>query len=207
AHIAHHDQLTGLANRKLLGQRVAQAVARARRRGTKVAVFFLDLDRFKRVNDTLGHDAGDELLQEVAHRLVGSVRTTDTVARLGGGEFAIVLEELERAEEATLLAGRVLNAFATPFRLKAGEVVTTTSIGIAMFPHNGEAAEDLLKCADSAMYRAKQTGRDNYQFFSEALHAQAVRQIELESSLRDAVENEEFVVYFQPQVNATTLAP
>ncbi len=207
AHIAHHDQLTGLANRKLLGERVQQAIARAQRKHAQVAVFFLDLDRFKLVNDTLGHDAGDQLLQHVAARLLGSVRTTDTVARLGGDEFAIVLEDLDRNEEATLLAGRVLNSFATPFRLNGGEVVTTTSIGIAMFPHNGEHADDLLKCADSAMYRAKQTGRDNYQFFSKELHAQAVKQIELESCLRDAVENEDFIVHYQPQLDARTLRP
>jgi diguanylate cyclase (GGDEF)-like protein len=200
SHIAHHDQLTGLANRVLLSERLSQSLSRARRHSALVAVFFLDLDRFKAINDTLGHDAGDELLREVARRLRGSVRETDTVARLGGDEFAVVLEELVRAEEATLLAQRVLNSFATPFRLSCGEVGTSTSIGIALFPHNGTGVEELLKCADSAMYRAKSTGRDNYQFFSEELHAQAVRQVQLESELRVAIDDEQFVVHFQPQV-------
>lgn len=204
-HIAHHDQLTGLANRVLLSERLSQALSRARRRNTLVAVFFLDLDRFKAVNDTLGHDAGDELLRQVARRLRGSVRETDTVARMGGDEFAVVLEELDRSEEATLLAQRVLNSFATPFRLNCGEVGTSTSIGIALFPHNGKDVEGLLKCADSAMYRAKSTGRDNYQFFSEELHAQAVRQVQLETELRIAVDEEEFLVHFQPQVHLSTL--
>jgi diguanylate cyclase (GGDEF)-like protein len=200
SHIAHHDQLTGLANRVLLSERLSQSLSRARRHSALVAVFFLDLDRFKAINDTLGHDAGDELLREVARRLRGSVRETDTVARLGGDEFAVVLEELVRAEEATLLAQRVLNSFATPFRLSCGEVGTSTSIGIALFPHNGTGVEELLKCADSAMYRAKSTGRDNYQFFSEELHAQAVRQVQLESELRVAIDDEQFLVHFQPQV-------
>lgn len=201
SHIAHHDQLTGLANRVLLGERLGQALSRARRRGALVAVFFLDLDRFKAVNDTLGHDAGDELLRQVAQRLRGSVRETDTVARMGGDEFAIVLEELDRAEEATLLAQRVLNSFATPFKLNCGDVGTSTSVGIALFPHNGKGVEELLKCADSAMYRAKSMGRDNYQFFSEELHAQAVRQVQLETELRIAIDEEEFVVHFQPQLH------
>ncbi len=200
-HIAHHDQLTGLANRVLLSERLSQALSRARRRNALVAVFFLDLDRFKAINDTLGHDAGDELLRQVARRLRGSVRETDTVARMGGDEFAVVLEELERSEEATLLAQRVLNSFATPFTLSCGEVGTSTSIGIALFPHNGKGVEELLKCADSAMYRAKSTGRDNYQFFSQELHAQAVRQVQLETDLRLAIDQDEFVVHFQPQVD------
>ncbi len=200
-HLANHDQLTGLANRMLLGERLEQALLRARRRETLVAVLFLDLDRFKAINDSLGHDAGDELLRQVSARLRGSVRDTDTVARMGGDEFAVVVEELERAEEATLLAQRVLNSFATPFRLSSGEVETSTSIGIGVFPHNGVAVEALLKCADSAMYRAKATGRNNYQFFSEALHAQSVRQIQLENELRIAVADEAFVLHFQPQVS------
>lgn len=205
-HIAHHDQLTGLANRALLSERLGQALSRARRRNRLVAVFFLDLDRFKAINDTLGHDAGDELLRQVSKRLRGSVRETDTVARMGGDEFAVVLEELDRAEEATLLAQRVLNSFATPFKLNCGDVGTSTSIGIALFPHNGKGVEELLKCADSAMYRAKSTGRDNYQFFSEELHAQAVRQVQLETELRIAIDEEEFEVHFQPQLHLGTAA-
>ncbi len=203
-HLAHHDQLTGLANRVLLSERLSQALSRARRRNALIAVFFLDLDRFKAINDTLGHDAGDELLRQVARRLRGSVRETDTVARMGGDEFAVVLEELERSEEATLLAQRVLNSFATPFTLSCGEVGTSTSIGIALFPHNGKGVEELLKCADSAMYRAKSTGRDNYQFFSQELHAQAVRQVQLETELRIAIDQEEFVVHFQPQLDMSS---
>lgn len=200
-HLAHHDQLTGLANRVLLAERLSEALSRARRNQTLVAVYFLDLDRFKAINDTLGHAAGDELLQQVARRLRGSVRETDTVARLGGDEFAVVFEGLVRPEEATLLAQRILNSFATPFKLDCGEVGTSTSIGVALFPHNGQGVEELLKCADSAMYRAKSTGRDNYQFFSEELHAQAVRRVQLESELRVAIDADEFVLHFQPQLD------
>jgi diguanylate cyclase (GGDEF)-like protein len=200
AHIAHHDPLTELPNRTLLEERLTQAISRARRRGRLAAVFFLDLDRFKPINDSLGHAAGDELLRQVALRLKGSVRETDTVARLGGDEFAVVLEELEGSEEVTLLAQRILNSFATPFRLEQGEVATTTSIGIALHPHNGDSAELLLKRADTAMYRAKSEGRDNYRFYSDELHARAVRQTELETALREAINNEEFELTYQPQV-------
>jgi diguanylate cyclase (GGDEF)-like protein len=199
-HVANHDQLTGLGNRVLLGERLRRTLSRARRKDTQAAVFFLDLDGFKDVNDTLGHDAGDALLRQVAVRLRGSVRDTDTVARLGGDEFAVVLEDLERQDGATLLAQRILNSFATPFRFEDTEVVTSTSIGIAMFPHNGTDVETLLKCADSAMYRAKATGCNNYQFFSEELHAQALRRVRFENDVRQAVASQDFKVHFQPQV-------
>lgn len=200
SHLANHDQLTGLGNRALLAERLKRALSRARRKESLVAVFFLDLDRFKQLNDSLGHDAGDSLLTQVARRLRASVRDTDTVARLGGDEFAVVLEDLERAEGAMLLAQRILNSFATPFRVAGSEVLSSTSIGISMYPHNGVEAEELLKCADAAMYRAKTEGRNNYQFFSEALHARALRQERLEAELREAVEREDFSLEFQPRL-------
>lgn len=205
-HLAHHDPLTGLANRVWLEERLAQSLSRARRRQTLVAVFFLDLDRFKGINDEWGHEAGDELLQQVAGRLRGSIRQSDTVARLGGDEFVIVLEELERTEEATWLARRIINSFATPFQLKVGRVSSSTSVGIALYPHNGESVEALLKCADTAMYRAKACGRERYHFFSEELHARAVRQVQLERELRLAVMRDEFSVHYQPRVCTRTRA-
>jgi diguanylate cyclase (GGDEF)-like protein len=202
AHIAHHDPLTDLPNRALLEERLSQAVYRAKRRGRLAAVFYLDLDRFKPINDSLGHAAGDDLLRQVALRLKGSVRETDTVGRLGGDEFAVVLEELETAEEATLLAQRILNSFATTFQLEEGEVTTTTSIGIALHPHNGDSASGLLKCADAAMYLAKAGGRDNYRFYSQELHARAVEHTRLEAALRVAIVNEEFELAYQPQLRS-----
>lgn len=205
-HLAHHDPLTGLANRAWLEERLTQSLSRARRHQTLVALFFLDLDRFKRVNDEWGHEAGDELLRQVADRLRGSVRQSDTVARLGGDEFVIVLEELERSEEATWLAQRILHAFATPFQLQAGRVDCSTSIGVALYPHNGQSVQALLKCADTAMYRAKASGRERYHFFSESLHARAVRQVQLEGELRRAVMGNEFAVHYQPRVCTRTRA-
>ena len=199
-HLAHHDPLTQLANRSLLDERLEQALIRARRRNSMVAVFYLDLDRFKSINDTLGHHCGDTLLADVARRLVGSVRESDTVAGLGGDEFAILLEELHGANEATRLAQRVLNSFATPFRLRGQGINATTSIGIAVYPENGETPTALLKSAVSAMYRAKEIGRNNYQYFSNELHQKAVRRFELETSLGNAIKKRQFTLYLQPQL-------
>ena len=200
AHIAHHDQLTNLANRTLLLERLNQAIGRAERNGTLIAVLFLDLDRFKGINDTLGHHIGDLLLTEVATRLLDTVRTADTVARLGGDEFAILVEDLADSNTVVLLARRLLNSFATPFVLDGTTVATSTSVGIALYPENGEDIERLLKSADSALYRAKQTGRNDYQFFSEELHERAVRRAQLAQDLELALAANEFVPFFQPQI-------
>ena len=187
AHIAHHDQLTQLANRTLLLERLNQAISRGRRAKSPVAVLFLDLDRFKAINDSLGHHVGERLRTEVARRLAGAVRDADTVARLGGDEFAIVLEELATPDNVTLLAQRLLNSFATPFSLDGIEISTSTSIGIVLHPHNGDDTDQMLKAADSAVYRAKETGRNNYQFFSSELHERAVVRANLEQELERAL--------------------
>jgi diguanylate cyclase (GGDEF)-like protein len=201
AFMAQHDDLTRLANRALVRERLSAVIEAAKAKNIMAGVLFLDLDRFKGVIDSLGHQAGDELLRQVAERLKGCVRETDTVGRLGGDEFAIVLDELSRIDVATALAQRVLNSFATPFTLSDHEVVTTASIGIALYPENGEDPDILLKHADAAMYRAKEAGRNNYQYFGEELHRRAIQRLCMESELRNALDNEEFVVYYQPKVN------
>ena len=201
---AHHDSLTKLANRALLEERLNQAIVRARRKQNWVGVLFLDLDRFKAINDSLGHEVGDQLLTQVAKRLYGSVRELDTVARLSGDEFAIILEDVKNQDMVTSLAQRLLNSFATPFQLGEHEVVTTTSIGIALWPDNGVDTEQLLKSADTAMNRAKETGRNNYQFYGEGLHQRAMRRLQLETELRHAIDAEQFIIHYQPQVDLAT---
>ncbi len=197
--LAHYDQLTGLANRTLFRFELRQALMRGSARGSRTALMLLDLDRFKSVNDSLGHDGGDLLLREVASRLLGSVRELDVVGRLGGDEFAILIGDVSSDEEVLRMAQRVLNSFATPVRLEEREIFTTPSIGIAFAPDNAETEEMLLKYADSAMYRAKDQGRNNYQFFSEELHHKAVRRVQVESELSRAVEHQEFILHYQPQ--------
>jgi len=163
-HMAQHDTLTGLPNRALLADRLAQAVTQARRHDQRVAVMFLDLDRFKAINDTLGHEVGDGLLREVAHRLRGAVRAADTVGRLGGDEFVVVLHEVADAESTAQVAEKILAAFAAPVRVGAHSLTASTSIGIALFPEHADDATALLKCADMAMYLAKRDGRNRYHF-------------------------------------------
>lgn len=170
-YLAHHDQLTGLANRTLLMDRLTRALSHAQRRRELAGLMFIDLDRFKSVNDTLGHAAGDELLQEVSRRLVGSVRDTDTVARMGGDEFAIALEGVVEVEGVRRVAERILNAFATPIRLGDKSLVCSGSIGVAIFPNDASAVDELLKQADVAMYEAKKAGRSGYRFFNRASQA------------------------------------
>ena len=163
-HMAQHDALTGLPNRALLHDRLEQALAQARRHDHRVAVMFLDLDRFKAINDSLGHEVGDELLREVAHRLRGVVRAADTVGRLGGDEFVVVLHEVADAAAAAHVAEKIVAAFAAPVRVGPHELRASTSVGIALYPDDGDAAHDLVRRADAAMYRAKHGGRDRYHF-------------------------------------------
>jgi diguanylate cyclase (GGDEF)-like protein len=172
--LAHFDPLTGLPNRVLCYDRLNQAIALARRNKDKVGVMFLDLDRFKAVNDTLGHLVGDELLRQVAGRLEGCLRTCDTVGRLGGDEFTVVLAELAQPGDAGLVAQKVIDALKQPFSLGSREVFISSSVGIALFPGDGEDAETLLKNADAAMFRAKSLGRSTYCIYTAEMNAQAL---------------------------------
>ena len=203
-YLAHYDGLTGLPNRVLFFDRLQQMLAQARRRGRQAAVMFLDLDRFKVVNDTLGHAVGDELLRNVAQRLSYCIRVGDTVARFSGDEFVLSVNDLKEAEDARHIAQKVLQAFTDPFRLNGHEVFVSTSIGIAMFPSDGEDEQSLLKSADTAMYRAKESGRDNFQFYTREMNARAMYRLELENSLRHALERDEFRLHYQPKACLVT---
>ncbi|HYC46064.1 MAG TPA: EAL domain-containing protein [Burkholderiales bacterium] len=198
-YLAHYDGLTGLPNRVLFFDRLQQTLAQAGRRGVLAAVMFLDLDRFKVVNDTLGHGIGDELLRHVAHRLAGCVRVGDTVARFSGDEFVLIVNDLHSAEDARHIAQKVLQAFTDPFRLGGHEVFVSTSVGISMFPSDCEDEQALLKNADTAMYRAKESGRNNFQFYTREMNARAMYRLELENSLRHALERGEFRLHYQPK--------
>ena len=188
AHLAHHDFLTDLPNRGLLSDRIANAIALARRHGKQRAVLFLDLDRFKQINDSLGHPTGDELLQSVAQRLRACVRGADTVSRQGGDEFVVLLSEIEHAEDAGRSAEKILLALAAPHDIGERQLHVTASIGISIYPDDGPDAETLIRCADTAMYHAKDKGRNNYQFFSQDMNVRAVGRQFLEGNLRRALE-------------------
>ncbi|HXH03622.1 MAG TPA: diguanylate cyclase, partial [Candidatus Competibacteraceae bacterium] len=200
-HLAHHDTLTGLPNRTLLADRLTQSLAHCRRHEQRLAVLFLDLDRFKTINDSLGHAIGDRLLQAVAARLITCVRDSDTVARLGGDEFVILLQELAEAEHAGLVAQKIDQELAVPFHIEGHELHISPSIGISVFPDNGDDAETLMKNADTAMYQAKEAGRNNYQFFTAQMNNRALERLSLENSLRRAVQHEELVLHYQPRVD------
>ncbi len=201
AYLAHYDAVTSLPNRALFRDRLTRALARADRNERSVALMFLDLDRFKAINDTLGHDAGDVLLKSVAERLVSGLRRVDTVARLGGDEFAVILEGIRRPEEAATVAQKLLTAMARPFTLDGQEVFVGLSVGIAMYREGGEDAKTLIRNADAAMYRAKEQGRNNFQFYKPEFNIQVLERLALESSLRRALEREAFLLYYQPQVD------
>jgi diguanylate cyclase (GGDEF)-like protein/PAS domain S-box-containing protein len=203
-HIAHHDGLTGLPNRTLLQDRLRREIARARRGDRFLALHLIDLDRFKAINDALGHHAGDELLNAIAGRLKAAVREVDTVARLGGDEFAILQTDVARPEDAFELAQRVIETMSEPFMIGGNEVVTGASLGIAMHPTDGHDPEELLKNADLAMYRAKAEGRDTYRHFASHMDAAARQDIALEADLRHAIARREFVLHYQPQIDLRT---
>ena len=200
-HLAHHDFLTDLPNRVLLNDRITQAVSLAERNRTQVAVMFLDLDRFKNVNDSLGHTVGDKLLQEVARRLRGSMRASDTVSRQGGDEFVILMPDVDDAADIARRAQNVLDSISRAYSIDGHELITTPSIGISVFPSDGRDVETLLKNADAAMYHAKESGRNNYQFFTQDMNTRALERLSLERSLRRAVERGELRLHYQPQYN------
>lgn len=199
--LAFYDPLTGLENRRLFRDRLEQSLKRVRRNKKSMALLFLDLDQFKRINDTLGHDAGDELLCCVAQRLRSCVREADIVSRLGGDEFTILLADITQAEDASLVARKILQSLHTPILLAQQEVTISCSIGITIAPEDSMNAGVLMRNADLAMYRAKDQGRDNFQYFTDDMNTESHARMTLENELRVAVNNEDFVVYFQPQVN------
>jgi diguanylate cyclase (GGDEF)-like protein len=201
ANIAFHDQLTGLANRNLFRQRVAKALANCRRRGDAFAVLLLDMDRFKSVNDALGHDAGDAFLQQVAERLRSATRESDTVARLGGDEFAVLATGIASPSDLGLIVERVLTAIRKPIELSGTRLNPTTSIGAAMYPISGEDSDTLLAAADAAMYVAKREGRNGYHIHGAELTRQIAQKLQLENQLRLAIERGEFMLHYQPQIS------
>jgi diguanylate cyclase (GGDEF)-like protein/PAS domain S-box-containing protein len=203
-HQANYDTLTGLANRSLLQDRLQQALLTAASSGRRVAVAFVDLDRFKFINDSLGHHVGDELLKAVAARLKSCVRECDTVARLGGDEFVLLINGHTGPEYVRQLMDKMLTAVAQPWVIEQGEFLVSCSIGVALHPDDGAEALTLLKHADSAMYRAKDNGRNNFQFFTRELNALLSEQLELETHLRRALERNQFVLRYQPRVNLAT---
>ena len=203
-YLAYHDGLTGLPNRSMFSKLLSQRISEARRYDRELAVAFLDLDRFKQINDTLGHEAGDQLLQEVATRLQGCVRDSDTVARLGGDEFVVLLPELEDGKLAATVAHKILGVLAKPFTLIGHEFRITASIGISVYPRDGQDEQTLTKNADIAMYQAKAEGKNNFQFYSEQLNANSLERLTLESSLRHALERDEFRLYYQAKRDIRT---
>lgn len=204
AHLAHHDFLTSLPNRLLLNDRISQAIISAQRTGTHLALLFLDLDHFKHINDSLGHAAGDRLLQLVTKRLNGCVRVSDTVSRQGGDEFVILLTGGHHGEDVALIADKILADLALPYFIGNSELHITTSIGISVYPEDGDDAVTLIKNADTAMYHAKSKGRNGYQFFSREMNTRAIERQVIEALLRVALEKHEFVLHYQPKVNLET---
>lgn len=203
-HLAYHDALTNLPNRLLFKDRLTVALSHAQREDTRLAVLFLDLDRFKVINDSLGHNIGDQLLQAVAARVAACVRDSDTVARLGGDEFTVLLPRLTRSEDVAQVAAKVIEAVRYPFHIEGREFFITTSIGISVYPEDGSDAETLIKNADTAMYQAKELGRDNFQLFNAHVNARALHRIAMEHGLRKALVNEELDVYYQPIFDLNT---
>ncbi|MDT8990071.1 EAL domain-containing protein [Curvibacter sp. APW13] len=202
-HLAHFDALTGLPNRLLLDDRCRTAIAAAHRAGSSVALMFLDLDHFKTINDSLGHRVGDAVLVELAHRLRQAVREQDTVSRLGGDEFVLLLPDTE-AEGAANVAAKILQTALEPFLLDGHELTVTPSIGIALYPQDGGNLEDLSRCADAAMYLAKEEGRNSFRFFTASVQARSERNLLLGNALRRALEREQLSLVYQPQLNLAT---
>jgi diguanylate cyclase (GGDEF)-like protein/PAS domain S-box-containing protein len=200
-HQAEHDALTDLPNRVLFVDRLHQALATSRRQHSQFALMFLDLDRFKSINDTHGHQAGDMVLREVAARLTGCVRGVDTVSRLGGDEFVVLLADIGGVDQAAHVAGAVMQAVAQPVRAGEQEISLSVSIGIAISPSDGDDVDTLLRHADVAMYHAKQNGRNEFQFFSPEMNAHVIERVQMENKLRQALDNDEFILEYQPEID------
>jgi len=203
-HMAHYDALTELPNRILLHDRIGQAIAQAQRNQEVLAILFIDLDRFKTVNDSLGHAVGDRLLKTVAGRLESCTRGSDTIARIGGDEFVVLLGNLKEPEDARHVSQKVLDALSEPLTIDGHELKITPSVGICAYPHDGEDVETLMRNADTAMYYAKQMGRNNYQFFTQAMNDAAQQRLVIENDLRHAIERDEFILHYQPQLDLKT---
>lgn len=203
-YMAFHDALTGLPNRSLFYDRIYHGLARAKRGDSKVALMLLDIDRFKNINDSLGHDAGDLMLKAIATRLTEGVRDMDTVARLGGDEFVVVLEGVHDLEDVTFVANKLLVTLARPMEISGHEIISTVSIGVSIFPDDGEDTDELLKNADIAMYKAKEAGKNNCQFYTKGMNATAVNYLLLENDLRRALELDQFTLQYQPQIDLKT---
>jgi diguanylate cyclase (GGDEF)-like protein len=215
-YLAHHDTLTDLPNRYLLNDRLTQAIAHAEREKQLLALLFLDIDNFKHINDTIGHKAGDELLKNIAKRLIICMRKTDSIsrsitedaehllARLGGDEFTILLTDVRNIQDPSIVAQRILNMMAKPFIIGTQEVFVTASVGIAVYPADGKDIDTLLINADLAMYQAKNHGRNNYQYYSESMNIFTFERFAIENKLRKAMDNNEFMLFYQPQIDIST---
>ncbi len=203
-HLAYHDSLTGLPNRMLFMDRIDQAISRAQREQEQFALLFIDIDHFKVINDSMGHAAGDQLLNIISQRLCEMLRKSDTVARLGGDEFTVIIEGLEDAEHVINVAKNILSSLDVPVNVNAKEVHVGGSIGIAIYPQDGENFGSLLKNADTAMYKAKEQGRNTFQFYASEMSHKAIQRLELENQLRTGLKRKEFVVYYQPKINLLT---
>ncbi len=201
AHLAQHDYLTNLPNRVLLNDRITQAIAVAERNSTQIAVLFLDLDNFKNINDTLGHETGDKLLQSVSKRLSDCVRHADTVSRQGGDEFIILLTDIKHDSDAAIIADKVLETLTLEHLVENSHFHVSASIGISIYPSDGNNAETLIKNADIAMYHAKQNGRNNYQFFENDMNIRVTQRLVIETNLRVALEMQQFELLYQPKYN------
>lgn len=201
---ANYDSLTNLPNRVLFLDRLDHAIEKAKRQNTQMAILFIDLDRFKEINDSLGHEVGDKLLILVAKMMSDSLEKTDTVSRLGGDEFMLIIEDIETLEEAAIVASNIISMLQAPLKIDDHRLYISCSIGICIYPLNGDDAQSLLRNADSAMYKAKDEGRDTYQYYTQELTDKALRRVALESNLRRGIKNQEFVVYYQPKVNGNT---
>jgi polar amino acid transport system substrate-binding protein len=197
----YYDSLTGLPNKSLFSDRLNMALAQARRYKEMCAVIVLDLDNFKAINDTLGHSVGDVLLKQVAQKIKSILREVDTVARIGGDEFIILQPQIKKISDATRIADRILEKFQNPWVLKGKEYYITTSMGIGIYPNDGQDEQTIFKNADTALYRAKELGRNNYQLYAESMNAKVMQKLDMESNLRRAIEREEFVLFYQPQID------
>jgi diguanylate cyclase (GGDEF)-like protein/PAS domain S-box-containing protein len=203
-HQAHHDALTGLPNRVLLFDRLKQSIIKAKRHSEGLALFFIDLDKFKHINDSLGHDIGDSVLKIISKRLENIIRKEDTVARLSGDEFTIIIDELKNPENASILAEKILKILKEPMYIDHHRLYVSGSIGISIYPDDGTDGRDLLKYADTAMYKAKEEGRNNFQFYSSSMTEFAMNRIVMKTSLREAIDGEELLINYQPQINSCT---